>query len=231
MDVILSDLAKVKANAANPRTITEDKFQKLINSLLTFPKMLDIRPVIIDKDGTILGGNMRYRALSDIAQMAEEDINARLNKNRKAAKISKAAIKQLQDYWVAWLKKPVIPTLKADDLTEAEKKEFIIKDNGDFGQWDYDMLANEWDAEDLRDWGCNIPIFDDVDLSQYFTDNQKQTSEKKEEEDESYLSLTILYEEQDKESLEELLGVKISNSTSINFKDLQIINDTDNNNA
>lgn len=165
METTLSDLAKVKANAANPRTITEAKFQKLINSLLTFPKMLDIRPAVIDKDGTILGGNMRYRALTAIAQMTEEDIKARLDKNHKAAKMKKAAVAQLQDYWAAWLKKPVIPTLKADDLSEAEKREFIIKDNGDFGQWDYDILANQWDAADLNDWGVDLGADWDVSES------------------------------------------------------------------
>lgn len=159
----LIELSRVQANAANPRTITDAKFQKLINSLLSFPKMLELRPVVIDSSNTILGGNMRYRALTAIAKLTEEDIRKRLEKNRKAMKLKNAEKKRLQDYWAEWLKKPVVPILNAADLSEAEKKEFIIKDNGDFGQWDYDMLANQWNADDLNDWGVDVWQSKEVD--------------------------------------------------------------------
>lgn len=150
------DLAKIAVNADNPRSISEGKFQKLINSLLSFPKMLQIRPVVVDAKGTTLGGNMRFRALTAISKMSESEINDRLAKSRDVKKESAKAREALRKYWAEWLKKPVVPIIKADDLTAAEQKQFIIKDNGDFGTWDYDALANKWDADDLNDWGVDV---------------------------------------------------------------------------
>lgn len=157
------ELSRVQANEANPRTITDAKFQKLINSLLSLPKMLELRPIVIDNGGKALGGNMRYRALTAIAGMSEHDINDRLAKSRDVKKKSAKERERLRSYWAEWLKKPVVPVLNAADLSDAEKKEFIIKDNGDFGQWDYDMLANQWNADDLNDWGVDVWQSKEVD--------------------------------------------------------------------
>lgn len=88
--------------------------------------MMELRPIIIDDDNIILGGNMRYRALQELK------------------------MKDIPDEWVK----------KASDLTDEEKKQFIIKDNVGFGEWNYDQLANEWNAEDLDRWGLDIPSFD-----------------------------------------------------------------------
>jgi len=52
-----------------------------------------------------------------------------------------------------------IPIIVADEWTEEQKNEFLIKDNVGFGEWDWDSLANEWDAEKLDDWGLDVPIF------------------------------------------------------------------------
>ena len=119
-------LSAIKPNPSNPRLIKDDKFKKLVQSINDFPKMMELRPIIIDDDNIILGGNMRYRALQELK------------------------MKDIPDEWVK----------KASDLTDEEKKQFIIKDNVGFGEWDYDQLANEWEAEDLDRWGLDIPVFD-----------------------------------------------------------------------
>ena len=112
-------LNQIKINSANPRLIKDDRFRKLVKSIKEFPKMLELRPIVIDDDGTILGGNMRYRALKELGY------------------------KEIPDNWVK----------KASELTDEEKRRFIIEDNVAFGDWDMDMLANEWDAEELEEWG------------------------------------------------------------------------------
>lgn len=156
METKLTELSNVHVNKKNPRTISADKFKKLINSLLSLPKMLEIRPIAVDGKGVALGGNMRFRALSEIAKMTEDDLRTRLDTIRDVKKKTAAERKALLDYWVNWIAKPVVPVVDASTLTPAEQKEFIIKDNGDFGQWDYDALANEWNADDLNDWGVDV---------------------------------------------------------------------------
>lgn len=156
MKTEIKELASVSLNEANPRTITEAKFQKLINSLLSLPRMLEIRPIVIDAAGKTLGGNMRLRALNAIAQMGGDEVNNRLAKSRDVQKKSTKEREALKKYWTDWLLKPTVTVIKADNLTKAEQKEFIIKDNGDFGSWDFDVLANNWDADDLGDWGVDV---------------------------------------------------------------------------
>ena len=112
----------IKTNPKNPRLIKDDKFKKLVKSIQEFPQMLELRPIVVDENNIILGGNMRYKACIE-----------------------------------AGLKEVYI--LKAEDLTEQQKDEFIVKDNVGFGEWDWDILANEWDTEKLQDWGLDIPIF------------------------------------------------------------------------
>ena len=117
-------LSTIRPNPKNPRVLRDDKFQKLKKSIGDFPKMMELRPIVVDDDGVILGGNMRFRALQDI-----------YGKNG-----------EVPDAWVK----------RADDLTEDEKKQFIIKDNSSFGEWDWDVLANEWDAEEREEWGIDL---------------------------------------------------------------------------
>ena len=127
---------ELKTNENNPRVIKDEKFKKLVKSIKEFPKMLELRPVIVNKDMVILGGNMRYKACID------------------------AGLKE-------------IPVVIADDLTEKEQQEFIVKDNVGFGEWDWSILANEWDNQDLKDWGLDVwepeeeadySVLDDLDL-------------------------------------------------------------------
>jgi ParB-like chromosome segregation protein Spo0J len=119
MDVKVVKLSEIKSNPNNPRIIKDDKFRKLVKSIQEFPKMLEIRPVVVNADMIVLGGNMRLKACKE------------------------AGLKE-------------VPVIFAHDLTEDEQKQFIIKDNVGFGEWDWDMLANEWEPELLEDWGLEV---------------------------------------------------------------------------
>ena len=113
----------VLPNPSNPRIIKDDKFKKLVKSIQEFPQMLDLRPIVVDANMVVLGGNMRLKAC-------------------KAAGLKE------------------VPIVIADTLTEEQQAEFIIKDNVGFGEWDWDLLANEWDAASITDWGLDIGGFD-----------------------------------------------------------------------
>ena len=119
-------LSAIKPNPNNPRVIKDEKFQKLVNSIKEFPKMMELRPMVINSDSIVLGGNMRLKALKELGY------------------------KEVPDEWVK----------SADELTEDEQRRFIIADNVGFGEHDWSMLANEWDVEELADWGLDIPNFD-----------------------------------------------------------------------
>ena len=149
-------LSQIEVNSANPRTISEEKFTKLVNSILALPKMLELRPIVVDNTMVALGGNMRYRALMAIADMQPEELKERLSEVRDFQKKTQHEQEALIEYWGRWQDNPTAPILKASELTEAEQREFIIKDNVGFGEWDMDALANEWDADDLNDWGVDV---------------------------------------------------------------------------
>jgi len=115
-------IKEVKPNPHNPRVIKGDKFLKLVKSIKDFPQMLELRPIVVDNEMIVLGGNMRLKACIE------------------------AGLKE-------------VPILIADELTEEQKAEFIIKDNVGYGEWDWDVLANEWDAQLLDEWGLDVPNF------------------------------------------------------------------------
>lgn len=149
-------LSQIEVNSANPRIISDDKFAKLVNSILALPKMLELRPIVVDDTMVALGGNMRYRALMAIADMSPEDLKDRLASVKDFQRKTQAEQDALVEYWERWQDNPVTPILKASDLTDAEQREFIIKDNVGYGEWDMDMLANEWDTTELTDWGLDV---------------------------------------------------------------------------
>lgn len=149
-------LSQVQANAANPRSISGSQFQRLVDSLLVLPKMLELRPIVVDATMTALGGNMRYRALCAIADMSEDAIRNRLAQLPDFVKKTKPEQEALLNRWLVWRDAPTAVILRGDRLTDAEAREFIIKDNVGFGEWDYDALANEWDEAELKDWGLNV---------------------------------------------------------------------------
>lgn len=130
-------ISEVKLNPNNPRIIKDDKFRKLVKSIEEFPEMLDIRPIVVNADMVVLGGNMRYKACKE------------------------AGLKE-------------IPIIIADNLTEEQAKQFIIKDNVSGGEWDWEMLHAEWNIEEVEEWGVDVwhkpvdvdySILDEADLS------------------------------------------------------------------
>lgn len=122
MKTIKVKISDIKLNPNNPRLIKDDKFAKLVKSVQEFPEMLEIRPIVVNSDMVVLGGNMRLKACKE------------------------AGIKE-------------VPIIIADNLTEEQQREFLIKDNVSGGEWDWNLLANEWDTEQLIDWGVDIPDF------------------------------------------------------------------------
>lgn len=120
-------IEKIKPNPNNPRIIKDEKFRKLVKSIQEFPQMLELRPIVIDENNVVLGGNMRLKACIEAG---------------------------LTD----------VPVKQAADLTEQQKKEFIVKDNVGYGEWDWDLLANEWDIDEITEWGLEIPNFNTPNL-------------------------------------------------------------------
>lgn len=175
-------LSKIKANKSNPRVIKDHKFHKLVKSLLVLPKMLELRPIVISSDMTILGGNMRFRALQHIAKLPEDE-RIKILESSNDYNIKKDSDKEkLKAYWNVFCDSPIVPIVKANELSDAEQKEFIIKDNASFGDWDFDLLANDFDIEDLNDWGVDLPSFDsgDLDLENFFEEESEQDAPKDE---------------------------------------------------
>ena len=133
----LVDIQEVINNEDNPRFIKDGKFEKLVKSIKEFPEMLKLRPIVVNKEMVVLGGNMRLKACKE------------------------AGLKQV---WI----------LKAEELTEEQEREFIVKDNVGFGEWNWDVLANEWNKQQIGDWGLEVwspeeevdySILDDDDFS------------------------------------------------------------------
>lgn len=121
-------VSKIKPNPNNPRLIKDDKFKKLVQSIKDFPDMLNKRPIVVNKDMIVLGGNMRLKACIE------------------------AGMKE-------------VPVIVAD-WSEEQQREFIIKDNVSGGEWDWDVLANEWDANKLTEWGLDVPDIQQLDAEE-----------------------------------------------------------------
>lgn len=122
-EVIKVHISEIKSNPDNPRFIKDEKYKKLVQSLKDFPEMVRVRPIVVNSDMVILGGNMRHRAMIE----------------------------------AGWNEVPVIKV----NWTEEKQREFIIKDNASFGEWDYEMLANQYESSELEEWGIELPEFDE----------------------------------------------------------------------
>ncbi len=149
-------ITQVKINSENPRVITSDKFNKLVNSILVLPKMLEIRPIVVDNVMKALGGNMRLQALKEIAKWKPEALAQRLASLPDYNRKTEGERAALVEYWGNWLAKPQVHIINASELSEDERKQFMIKDNVQFGQWDYDKLANNWDNTRLNEMGMDV---------------------------------------------------------------------------
>jgi hypothetical protein len=152
-------LAKIKANQQNPRVISESKLKKLINSLLVFPKMMSLRPITLDDDNCVLGGNMRQTALGRIAQMTPEELHSHIESLTEYNELPDDKKREVMEFWDNFLNKPQAEVQYASKMTDSEKQQFIIKDNVSFGDWDYDELEN-WDSARLEDWGVDTQLPD-----------------------------------------------------------------------
>ena len=180
-------LSRLVENKENPRTITTEKFQKLVKSLLVFPRMLTLRPIVVDETMTVLGGNMRLKALKHCVTMDEDSIRDILKED---GRFTKGEISNLMKYWMGWRKNPTATIVDATDLTEEQKKEFIIKDNVGFGDWDTNELANKWDSNLLMDWG--VDFFNNYDISGFFNEDDKSIgNEEKTPQNENLIKITI----------------------------------------
>lgn len=156
--VEIEDLFKIKLNKKNPREITNENFQILINSILAFPEMLyQVKQIAYDVKEGVLCGNQRVKALTSISQLSYDEIEERLNN------IDDFRLKDLEDkakllnFWKKWKEKPNAPIIRVDNFTDAQKQELVAKDNINLGKWNYDELANEWDQCLLEGWGLHIP--------------------------------------------------------------------------
>lgn len=136
MEIQKVKIQEVKLNPNNPRIIKDDKFAKLVKSIQELPQMLEIRPIVVNADMVVLGGNMRLKACKE------------------------AGLKE-------------VPIIIADNLTEEQQREFLIKDNVSGGEWDFEMLANKWDVEQLEDWGLDVPSFEADEESEPQEQNKK----------------------------------------------------------
>ena len=126
-------ITDIFSNPNNPRSIRKDKFNKLVKSIKEFPEMLQLRPIVVNSDMHILGGNMRFKACEELG---------------------------LKEVYI----------IKAENLTDKQVQQFVIKDNVGFGEWDWDILANAWSSVDLEEWGVDAwQNMDDIETSDDFT--------------------------------------------------------------
>lgn len=158
-------LSRIKNNPDNPRLIRDAKFEQLKRSIVEFPEMLSLRPLIVDERGFALGGNMRHLALKEILKtdfketFPENFSDSQRAYRRRCYDALRSGV--LLDEWV----------LSASALTEEQKREFIVKDNLGYGEWDFDRLANEWLEIDLTNWGLDIPELTnpvEIDIENFF---------------------------------------------------------------
>ena len=148
-------ISQLQVNEQNPRTCTDKQFDKLVRSVITFPKMLEVRPIVVGEGGVALGGNMRLRALQAIATMTDGEIMSHIEQSAKYNGRPEVEREALLRYWQKWQHDQMVSVVRTDNMTEDERREFIIKDNVGFGAWDWDMLANDWDTDELDDWGLS----------------------------------------------------------------------------
>ena len=160
----LVKINEIRSNIDNPRVIKDHKFNKLVRSIKDFPDMLEKRPIVVDENMIVLGGNMRLKACKE------------------------AGVKEV---WIDI----------AEDWTEEQKREFIIKDNVGYGEWDWDILANEWDTDKLEDWGLEIPVFE-IDEEEDDLEKGKGKKISLEYSDTEYPKVKKLYNKLKKESID-----------------------------
>jgi hypothetical protein len=136
-------IQQLKPNPNNPRLIKDHKFKQLVKSIQEFPEMMEKRPIICVTD---VDGKIFP-----------------LGGNMRLRAIQELGMMQIPDSWV----------MLADEWTEEKRREFVIKDNVGFGEWDWEQLANEWNAEELSEWGLDVPEFE---ADNDYSDKNKELS-------------------------------------------------------
>jgi len=168
-------ISDVKLNPNNPRLIKDDKFAKLVQSIKDLPQMLDIRPIVVNGDMVVLGGNMRLKACKE------------------------AGLKE-------------VPIIIADNLTEDQQREFLIKDNVSGGEWDWNIIQAEWDAEQLIDWGLDVwQTNNDINLDEFFEDNGDSEKEQK-------FKIVLEYTEEEYKLVSDAFTTRSGSKESIVYK-------------
>lgn len=188
-NINLHDLVE---NQDNPRSIEPQQMQKLVESILTFPKMLQMRPIVCNENRVILGGNMRFRALLNIEQMEDEAIKNVIE--AVAVKLTDGEKQQLCSHWEKWKAEPQVEVVIADSLSEEETDEFIIKDNVYFGSWDEEKLKGAFDFDDMQRWGLNP----------WEIQQEATTYEPAEDEEQRII---IVYRSEDAQAVADMLGL------------------------
>lgn len=188
-NINLHDLVE---NQDNPRSIEPQQMQKLVESILTFPKMLQMRPIVCNENRVILGGNMRFRALLNIEQMEDEAIRNAIE--AVAVKLTDGEKQQLCSHWEKWKAEPQVEVVIADSLSEEETDEFIIKDNVYFGSWDEEKLKGAFDFDDMQRWGLNP----------WEIQQEATTYEPAEDEEQRII---IVYRSEDAQAVADMLGL------------------------
>ena len=188
-NINLHDLVE---NQDNPRSIEPQQMQKLVESILTFPKMLQMRPIVCNENRVILGGNMRFRALLNIEQMEDEAIRNAIE--AVAVKLTDGEKQKLCSHWEKWKAEPKVEVVIADSLSDEETDEFIIKDNVYFGSWDEEKLKGAFDVDDMQRWGLNP-----LEIQQ-----GAMTYEPAEDEEQRII---IVYRSEDAQAVADILGL------------------------
>ena len=194
------ELKVVKENRNNPRKISSEKLFTLVRSILTLPKMLELRPLVVDDKYTIIGGNMRYKALNIIAQMSEEEIKKEIFSIGYLKKTD-AEKDTLVGYWKNWTANPVVSIVKAEELSPDEKKQFIVKDNVNYGQWDENLLQG-FDKQLLGELG----VMEWEEEAQQPITEEKQELIERQPEPKERKRIIIIYSPDEMEKMKDVFG-------------------------
>lgn len=202
-NINLHDLVE---NQDNPRSIEPQQMQKLVESILTFPKMLQMRPIVCNENRVILGGNMRFRALLNIEQMEDEAIKGAIE--AVAVKLTDGEKQQLCSHWEKWKAEPKVEVVIADSLSDEETDEFIIKDNVYFGSWDEEKLKGVFDVDDMQRWGLNP----------WEIQQEATTYEPAEDEEQRII---IVYRSEDAQAVADMLGLDAIEKRNFDVEELK----------
>ncbi len=151
------DIRKMSVNPENPRTMSEFMEGKLIESILVFPRMLELRPIIVNGQNVVLGGNMRLAMLKKILDMEDDEIEDYMFNQKKYRLMDAGEQKKLHDFWKKFKKKPEVSVRVAENLSESEEREFLVKDNMHYGEDDVNILKKNFDKDIIEDITGSVP--------------------------------------------------------------------------